>query len=200
VSGVVNRRQEQRHKRQLIERMRSGDNADALRALFEFRAYGWLYDGTLNRADLTRAALDHADLSGGDLRRVRLNEASLCGADLRQADLERAHLFGADLSGANLAGASLRGAYLAAANLTGSGLSDQDLVVVSGLIGAVMPDGSRYDGRFNLPGDLDPARIEVDAGNDAASMAAWYGVPVEVYDAGQEWARQHLEALRHAGL
>ena len=64
------------------------------------------------RADLFRADLSGANLSGANLFR-----ADLSGADLSGANLFRADLSGADLSGANLSGADLSGANLSGANL-----------------------------------------------------------------------------------
>ncbi|HEC22744.1 MAG TPA: pentapeptide repeat-containing protein [Chloroflexi bacterium] len=194
--GVVTRRQTRRRKKDLIRRLRSRDNGEALRAAEMLRAYGWLYDGTLRGANLARASLAGADLSGANLQKAHLPGADLRGADLYQADLEDADLFGADLEGATLEEADIRGLYLAAANLRGTGLTEAELARLSGLVGATMPDGSLYDGRFNLPGDLDPARLEVNDVDNPAAMAEWYGVSLEIYLAGQAWARENLPRLR----
>jgi uncharacterized protein YjbI with pentapeptide repeats len=101
----------------------------------------------LIEADLSRAYLGEADLSGAHLRGAYLGEADLGGADLRgahlrgtylsQADLGGAHLseadlieadlIGAYLGGADLNGAHLRGAYLSQADLSGAHLIEADL-------------------------------------------------------------------------
>jgi len=48
-----------------------------------------------------------------------------------------------------------------------------------------MPDGSAYNGRFNLAGDIDLARWgKVDPG-DPAAMAYFLGVSLERYLRGQ---------------
>ena len=65
------------------------------------------------RANLTRADLRRAFLTGADLR-----GANLWGADLRRADLTGAVLRGAFLTGADLTRANLWGAFLAGADLT----------------------------------------------------------------------------------
>ena len=66
----------------------------------------WLNDeDSGERADLRRADLSWADLSGADLRRANLSWADLSGADLRRANLSGADLRRANLSGANLSGA-----------------------------------------------------------------------------------------------
>ena len=64
------------------------------------------------RADLSKANLRRADLSGAYLSEADLSEANLYGANLREADLSKANLYGANLSIANLNGVNLYGANL----------------------------------------------------------------------------------------
>ena len=59
------------------------------------------------RANLFRANLSGADLSGANLFRADLSEADLSGANLSEADLSGANLFRANLFRANLSGADL---------------------------------------------------------------------------------------------
>lgn len=205
----LNQRREQRqHKRRLIREMGSRDSSTALRAVDELRASGWLTDGSLVHADLKYANLEDAILDGADLRSAYLTFANLRRADLRsarleqailrQADLQEALLLNADLRhtkllDANLQHAKLQGAQLAGASLVNAqlkgarGLTDDRLAECARLQNAVMPNGTRYDGRYNLPGDLeghDP--------NDAAGLAEYYGVSLEAYRRGQAW-RQHRQ-------
>ena len=63
-----------------------------------------------------------------DLFRADLSGANLSGANLFRADLFRANLSGADLSRANLSGADLSGADLSRANLSGADLSRADYI------------------------------------------------------------------------
>ena len=68
---------------------------------------GWLMGSEYGtKADLSRADLAYANLSGADLSR-----ANLIWADLRDANLTYANLSGADLRDANLTYANLSGAY-----------------------------------------------------------------------------------------
>jgi hypothetical protein len=71
------------------------------------------------------------------------------------------------------------------------------------LAGSIMPDGSQYDGRFNLVGDIQFARfldLELDV-NDPAQMAEFYDVTADQYQRGQAWAHEFLKRLRdHAVL
>jgi len=64
-----------------------------------------------------RADLQKANLSGAYLEGANLQEADLRGANLRRAYLQRANFQGADLEAA-----SLQGAFLGSANLQGANL------------------------------------------------------------------------------
>ena len=83
----------------------------------------WLANDGGCRANLGRANLSFADLSGANLGRADLSFADLSGANLGRADLSGASLIGADLSGANLVRADLSGASLSGANLSRADLS-----------------------------------------------------------------------------
>lgn len=171
-------------KEQLISQMAGADNAIARNAVAELRIHGWLQDGSLRnlsfyQANLQEAPIFAADLekagfSRGDLRSARLNWANLrhadlrvaniengvlIGADLFRADIERANLGGAYLIEANLQEADLQGATLTSAclwgaNLRGAVVTEEQLSTVIMMRDAVMPDGSTYDGRFRLKGDI----------------------------------------------
>ncbi len=208
IDRLARRREEISEKRRLIREMSSRDNGTALRAVDELRARGHVTDGSLALADLKYGNLDAAILSGANLHGAYMSFAKLAGADLRDANLENAILRAADLTSALLLNANLRGAKLldanlqsanlhgadvAGANLAGAdltevrGLSDERLAEAESLLRALMPTGSRYDGRYNLPGDLEG----IEAG-DPKSMAAHYDIPVEAYKRGQKWAAQNL--------
>jgi hypothetical protein len=64
------------------------------------------------------------------------------------------------------------------------------LAVCKALRGVILPDGSTYDGRFNLEADLKLAAIRSVNIEDPASMAQYYGVSIEQYQIGQQW-RHH---------
>lgn len=144
-----------------------------------------LRDADLSRARLDRAQLFQADLDGANLNAANLHgtqagQASFVEADLRWADLSEAYLERANLRGARLDGATLTGA-----DLRGAGLTVAQAQTVGALRGVIMPHRARYDGRFNLPVDLETARLHgIDPENEAA-MAAWYEVPLSTYHSGQ---------------
>ncbi|HEX9371768.1 MAG TPA: pentapeptide repeat-containing protein [Roseiflexaceae bacterium] len=210
VIGRLNdRRAEQELKAQLIREMGHWrDNGIALRAVRELNVKGWIEDGSLSGADLWGARLQHANLNGADLR----------GAGLACAQLQAVAFEDVDLRGAYLLLANISGATFKDANLQDTDLTDQQLVTVSRLRGAIMPHGSHYDGRFMLNDDIkftmlgdfrfaDPSNPDGDLCRETANpynpeeMACWYGVSLEEYLAGQEWARENLPRLRReAGL
>jgi hypothetical protein len=205
----------QQEKRRLSLQMGSPYSELAAEALRVLRLEGWLEDGSLegarldganlHTADLTRAGLKGARLWSADLQRTRLNDASLRGASLFSASLQGASLKNADLQGADLRRADLQRAVLSEANLRGAQLwyanlreadvTDVQLVQADCLRGATMPDGSHYDGRFNLARDVGWARGEHIGSDDSESMAMFYGVSPEEYHLGQAWAVKHLQEL-----
>ena len=178
---------------QLIRELRSPDNESVLKAVEELRERGQLTNGALIYASLWHVHLQGANLHGADLRK-----ASVCRANLQDADLTQAHLQGAKLRGANLYGADLAGADLLDADLHQANLNrcqnlvDSQLTRVQRLQAATMPDGSRYDGCFNLPGDITFARMGGRNTGDARSMAEFYGVSVDEYKSGQRRMREDI--------
>lgn len=142
---VLNRMAEAREKRQrkgqlkqdLIYRMRSRVNDEAVRAVEELALYGWLFDGTLSRvfleganlekAPLWRANLERAAAWGVNLKQADLESAILVKARLRETVLEEANLSRAYLQGADLDSANLKKASLDYANLAGGVLDGADL-------------------------------------------------------------------------
>jgi len=138
-----------------------------------------LHKANLSRGNLRLAYLHKASLRAANLGGTNLRGADLSGAYLLGAYLRGANLRGADLSGANLLGAYLLGAYLRLANLRradlrGAKVWDRQLAECSELWGAIMPDVSRYDGRFSLEGDIAFAREEGIKTDDSSAMARWY--------------------------
>lgn len=151
---------------QLIRRMQSRFNPTALSAIEELRVYGKLQDGTVR----------HRNLRGSNWQNANLYEADLTGCDLTNAILKQADFV-----------------Y---ANLTGAKVTEEQLVYTDNLCGATMPDGSRYDGRYVLPGDLNWAKRKGVNLNSPEEMAAFYGVSVEQYMAGQTWWAQNRHRFR----
>lgn len=178
---------------QLIRKLRSSDPKLVSRAVEELRKRGRLSDGTLvwanlryvhlAKVDLSTTNFQLADLSLADLRCANLAYAHLEGTRLYQTDLNQANFHKTELKGANLCNACLQGAH---------NLGIEQLLTASRLRGAMMPDGSRYDGRFNLRGDLQDAHCLGINQQSAAAMAGFYGISLQDYECGQAWAEANL--------
>jgi len=154
-------------KEQLIREMQSRHAPTAVSAVEKLRVHGWLEDGSLRGVDLS-------------------------GARLRSANLYRT-----DLSGANLGGTQLQGSSLRYVNLTNArNVTDVQLIQVQALMRAIMPDGTVYDGRYNLPRDISHAKARNFDVNDPHSMATYLRTSPEAYVQGQEWARTHLPDIK----
>jgi Pentapeptide repeats (8 copies) len=170
----------------LVRKMRSPESKLVLEAVEELRARNWLEDGSLKGVVLCHAHLERADLCKASLVEVDLHQAHLQNADLSLANLTGAKLTRANLEGANLSAATLGGADLFKADLRDAhNVSLDQLSEAKRLCFATMPDGTPYDGRFNLPGDIELARWgKVDVA-DPAAMAYFLGVALETYLHGQ---------------
>jgi len=170
----------------ILSKLRSSENKRVLEAVEELRAHGYLSDGTLKNITLIHAHLEGADLMNADLEGVDFHQAHMEFTDLSSAKLFGAKMVRATLKSANLSNADLTGADLFKANLMDAiGLTPAQLRTTKRLIGATLPDGKLYDGRYNLDGDrqfLAWSRID---SNNSAEMAKMLGVPEEVYIQGQ---------------
>jgi uncharacterized protein YjbI with pentapeptide repeats len=186
---------------QLIRMLRDADNKRVLKALDELRKRKLLTEGLLKWTCLRYVHFRNANLSYAELQNTNFGMADLRGADLRFANLKGARFTKANLSGANFNGASLKGALMAHVNLLyARDLQDKQLFEANRLRGAVMPNGTRYDGRYNLPGDLwDANFFHVDI-SDPKALAAFYGVPTSEYTIGQKWSKESLPAAWSVSL
>lgn len=162
-----------------------------------------LQEANLSQTNLTEARLSGADMLGATLYRANLFRADLSSANLFRAKLIESNLqevffFQVDLRGADLKGAVLKGARLSSTHLDGASVTISQLIQAAMLSGTTMPDGSRYDGRFNLPGDVQFATfldMELDI-NDPAAMAGFYEVSLSDYMRGQSWAQNYLPKFK----
>ncbi len=211
IDRIVQNHEVKAKKDLLLLRMGSHNNETAKEAINELRLNGWLKDGSLNGVQLTNANLSDANL----------DNAVMIGSVLSFAVFERAHLYNATLTNAITYFTSFRNAELRGANLTGM----KDLFVsnypgipivdhrvfanVFSLRKAIMPDGTIYDGRYRLKGDIDtfhgilssPSNsLEFDTGqpmdDSDESWATFYGVTFDEYRQGQLWAETHLDKTR----
>jgi hypothetical protein len=172
---------------ELIRKLRSPENKIVLSAVEALRVRGWLEDGSLKGIPLCHAHMQGADLTKADLTKVDFHQANLEGVNLSMATLRNVKLARTNLKSVNFSEARMDGVDLFKADLQGArNLTEDQLVTVKRLYGAMMPDGNLYDGRYNLEGDLEFARwgqVDVD---DPRAMAYFLGVSLETYRQGQE--------------
>jgi uncharacterized protein YjbI with pentapeptide repeats len=181
---------------QLIRKLGSFDNEEAACAVLELRRRGRLSDGSLRGLDLRFVHMQGVDLSTADLAKTKLSFADMRGVNLAYAHLELAHLHKVNLRGANFEKADLQDGILTDAILKGAqNLCEEQLAQTRELRGAMMPDGSRYDGRFNLIGDISNAYSSGIDIEDPESLAAYFGVSLEEYLVGQTWVHDHLPVV-----
>lgn len=133
VIGVVTidylneRRQESERKRILISQLGSERRDITELAIIELRNRGWLYDGSLNGANLSRSNLEGAILRRASLIGVDLAEANLEGADLSEANLCNAWMPDINMIGAHLPKATLDSAHMPHASMVRARLENASL-------------------------------------------------------------------------
>ncbi len=176
-------RQERQHIEELTARIHSRYNATALQALEEMRA---LYKNRLQWVDMDTYELRDKRLE--EIKQTVWNRKGiLVGKKLRGSQWQDANFYQTDLRGTDLSNANLLRADLVEVNLDGATVKDEQLASCDIMMGAIMPDGTRYNGQFNLPGDFVEAQKRNHDVKSPQSMADWYGVSVEDYLAGQKF-------------
>jgi uncharacterized protein YjbI with pentapeptide repeats len=171
----------------VLRKLRSTDNQRVLRAIDDLRTRGWLFDGSLTNMAFCHAQMQHADLLGANLTNVDLHQANLESANLSQANLTGARLSRANLRCADFSQAIIVSADFFKADLQGArNLTDDQFLQAKRLWGALMPDGTTYDGRYNLAGDIDFARWGRVRVTDPQAMAEFLQIPLEAYLHGQD--------------
>ena len=185
-------------KIELVNKILSLENKPTLQAVEELRVRGWLCDGSLRGLALCHAQLQDADLMEADLCSVDFHQGNLDFANLSKARLNNTKLNRASLQRANFDHADLTYADMYKANLRGAhNLTSEQLSTAHQLLGAIMPDGTVYDGRFDLSGDLARARWAKVNLDDAERMAEFYGVTVQVYLSAHQHKACVTTAVEH---
>jgi hypothetical protein len=152
-----------RDAERLIERLRVGGDVSTV-ALSDLKTSGALYSGILSDKNLT-----NLDLAGRELNGMRSGGSDFSGTDLRSCSL-----VGAILRGARLSGTRLNGADLSWADLEGAILDDDSLRSAGSLWRCTLPNGQKYDGTWDLAGDLAAAqKYGVDL-NSSTERAEFY--------------------------
>jgi hypothetical protein len=187
-------------KKVLISKLGSKNNSVASEALLELNAQGWLSDGTLEGAFLISANLDGnsltmANLKGAMLSFSSLRDTSMFETDFRGAYLDNVNFENATFSqhavGPHYTEADLTDANLSHSNLKGAKIRDEQMKKTRSLWRTIMPNGTNYDGRYNLKHDID---LHLKFAKDPKNLNEWarfYSVSVEQYIEGQVWAKQN---------
>ena len=170
---IIDRTYELRSKKELLERLKrqlgSKHSVIALEAVDQLRSIDALTNGSLQyiklrHADLSSADLEESSLEGADMESANLSNANLTGVKLilsilTNTNFSNAKVVSADLSNSNLYNSDLSGADLSWTNLEGCEmLTENQLGQCRSLWGCILPNGERYDGRFDLPGDIEEAK------------------------------------------
>mgnify|MGYP000963431934 CR=1 FL=1 len=171
IDSIYERRDIDREKKNLILQLSSPNFETTQEATRLLRMRGWLSDGSL--------------------RNISLQYANLRKGLLWLSDLEGADFYFAKLTNARLEKSNLKDA---------KNLTDEQLVSVRNLRKTIMPNGSYYDGRYNLEGDFWLANNEQVDISDDVQMASFYGISLETYLNGQEWAQNNLDWIKQSEL
>ncbi len=179
IDALNKRRDTESEQRRLVREMGNPDNGIALRAVKEIVSHGYHLDGLLRSQDFTSANLRGAALLSADLRRAIFHHVDLTGAQLYGTDLRGADFWHTRLNGARFHGANVEGARFRWSDLRNARVTREQLETASCLRGAILPDGSLYDGRFALKGDVSEAQMAGVNTNDHEAMAKWYAMSYE---------------------
>ena len=115
-----------------------------------------------------------------------LQDGSLYGWFIQRANWEGAYLRDANLNGVGLYRCNLKDARIYVSQM----------VQMNDLRKTIMPDGTLYDGRYCLQGDIEWATKKYDVNFMAATvedLAGYYETSVDDFLSGQKWAWENLE-------
>ena len=161
-------------KKRLLRDIGCGDHGIAMRALSDVIANNLHQTGFLRHRTFWNANLNRAVLGGADLSFSSFHYSNLTGVELYGAVLHRTCFWGANLCGADFRDADTTETDFIYADLTDALVTIQQLKQTFRLHGARLPNGIIYDGRFNLKGDIEDAKISGVDIEDPAAMAKWY--------------------------
>jgi uncharacterized protein YjbI with pentapeptide repeats len=157
-----------------------------------------LADVLLNNADLTAARLDEAHLTGADLVGASLRAASLAGAHLDGANLDGAYLEDASMPRADFTKASLRGANLRGVQLHGSLLMGADISGAD-FRNAVMDSADLSEAVMGMSASHDtmPFRSQISTTFEDADLTGVIFEPLSTPEARHIASAQHLDRLKY---
>lgn len=132
LNKLAEHREEQRYKRDLIWKMGSRVNSDAVRAVEELRRHGWLTDEItvghdFSKRNLTEIDFQETNLNGVNFMQTKLDQSIFTKADLRNAKLSLASMLGCNLFNTQLNQAEIVKTNLKTADLRFSDLQGANL-------------------------------------------------------------------------
>lgn len=145
-------------------------------------------DANFDEAKLYNVALQDAELNRASFREAWLNGAKMENSRLVGADFDGARLYTCKFHNACLRGTRFRNAHLNGVEFNDADLSGANFYEVeyirlsrlekaSKLRGAIMPDGTLYEGQFALKGDIqDAEQAGVDLDNPGEVARFYQGV------------------------
>ena len=133
IDYLYEQKEKESNKARLLRELASEDKGFTSRALREIRSLGYLYDGTLNGADLSGANLCDLDFANANLRNVnftgaQLNKAIFTNSDLTGANLNYAELRDAKLENCKLTNVQMKKCNLYGAIMNNSAIENVDLM------------------------------------------------------------------------
>ena len=169
------------------------ENADLDDADFSFcNLEGVNFKGAhLGGANFYRANLKKSNFSDCFLDEAKFNYAIVWNANFVSTNLRKSNFENSSLWQSNLQNSFLQDCSFHNSDMKGVDFSNANKLTVEQLInmgelrGSILPDGSLYNGMYQLKGDIEKARergINIDDDN---KMAEFYGVSLESYRMGR---------------
>ncbi len=168
-------------KIRLLRDIGCGDHGIALRAILDITANNLHQKGFLSYRIFENAKLAGSMLLGADLSHSSFHHSDFTGAELFGANLQMTSFWGGTLRGVDLRDADLSGAYFNYVDLTHARVTPKQLQLANRLHGTRLPNGKIYDGRFNLPVDIQDAQASGVDVNNPIAMAKWYQMPYDQF-------------------
>jgi uncharacterized protein YjbI with pentapeptide repeats len=168
-------------KIRLLRDIGCGDHGIALRAVIEITEKNLHRNGFLRHRIFQGAKLAGAELINADLSYSMFHYSDFTGVCLAGTKLKMTCFWHAKLCGVDFVYADLTDADFVYADLTDARVTVQQLQLAYRLQGARLPNGKIYDGRFNLPGDIQDAQVSGVDVNNPTAMANWYAMPYEQF-------------------
>jgi hypothetical protein len=168
----------------LLRDIGCGDHGIARRALIEITRRDLHRNRLFRKSILRNGIFDHASLSraeflSADMSNSSFHYSDFIGAVFSGAKLRLTGFWGCKLQYADFRDADTIGTDFIFADLTKAVIAKHQLRVAYRLHGAVLPDGTLYDGSFNLPGDIQDAKAHGVDVPDPQAMANFYSMSEE---------------------